>query len=244
MSDDPAPVQSGDRPGSSTAGSDDNPQKWRGSSRAYLLRRLREAGHHDLVEAVESRRLSARAAAVGLGWITEREPASPAALEDGRAKRRQFAMTEVFGGTAPDRSAILMELWLGPNSNEGSLFRNREELRAAWKQFGPEVMSEWGSNGRRPAAWYEFEAPPDLHDDYDRERSQLYDRGLLGIDEAARVEADWRAEFDRAQTRFRTDAERRRFYREIDLPDSLRKQWEAERRRRARKDPPAGGAGI
>ena len=254
MSDDPAPTQTGDRPGDRTDGAGEGaPRKWRGSSRAYLLQRLKEAGRDDLIEAVESRRISDRAAAVGMGWLREYEPVSP---DNSRTRRRQFEMTEVFGGTRPSHVAVLQELWLGPNSNEGSLFRSREELHAAWLEHRDEVMAEWGSNGRRPAAWYEFEAPPDLHDDYDRERSQLYERGLLGIDEAARVQAEWRQEFDRAQTRFRTDAERRRYYCEIDLPDSLRKEWEAERRRRrktvrARKDPPAqdaepaaGDAGI
>jgi len=242
MADDPVPVQTGDHPEVPTDGAgEDTPRKWRGSSRRYLLERLKEAGRDDLIEAVESRRISARAAAVGMGWLREYEPASP---DNSRTRRRQFEITNVFGGTRPSHVAVLQELWLGPNSNEGSLFRSREELREAWERNRGEVMAEWGCNGRRPAAWYEFEAPSDLHDDYDRERSQLYERGLLGIDEAARVEADWRADFDRAQTCFRTDAERRRFYREIDLPDSLRKQWEAERRRRARKDPPAGGAGI
>jgi hypothetical protein len=93
----------------------------------------------------------------------------------------------------------------------------------------------WGSNGRRPQGWYEFEAPPDLERVYARERSMLYGRGLLGIDEAARLEDEWRQGFDEAQTRFSTDAERERYYQEIDLPESLRKRWSAARGRRERR---------
>src|SRR5262245_34569513 len=55
------------------------------------------------------------------------------------------------------RIAILGELWLGPNPT-GSIFNSREELLAAWKQYGPEAMAMWARGGRRPAGWYEFEA--------------------------------------------------------------------------------------
>jgi hypothetical protein len=241
MVDDPVPPQEAALPDISTDGSGgDAPLKWRGNSRAYLIQRLKEAGRHDLVDAIEARRISARAAAQGLGWLREYQPRSAG---DPRIQRRLFERTAVFGGAGPSRISILFELWLGPN-DAGSVFKSRQELIDAWKQYGPEAMARWGSNGRRPQAWWEFSAPPGLERAYATERSTLYDAGLLGIDEAARLEAEWRKEFDRAQTCFRTDAERRRFYREIDLPDSLRKQWEAERRRRARKDPPAGGAGI
>src|SRR6516165_8579909 len=130
MADDPVPVQTGDHPEVSTDGAgEDTPRKWRGSSRRYLLERLKEAGRDDLVEAVEARRISVRSAAVGMGWLREYEPVSP---DNSRTRRRQFEMTEVFGGTRPYHVAVLQELWLGPNSNEGSLFRSREELHAAW----------------------------------------------------------------------------------------------------------------
>jgi hypothetical protein len=209
----------------------DAPRQWRGNSRAYLLRRLKEAGRQDLVDAVEARRISARAAAVGLGWITE----EPRSSRDPRIQRRLFARTQAFGGAQPSRLLVLEELWLGPNPNTGSIFRSREELAAAWAQHRAEVMARWGSNGRRPQGWYEFEAPPDLERVYARERSMLYGRGLLGIDEAARLEDEWRQGFDEAQTRFSTDAERERYYQEIDLPESLRKRWSAARGRRERR---------
>jgi hypothetical protein len=221
----------------------DRARNWRGTSRAYLLRRLREAGRQDLVDAVEARRISARAAAIGLGWLQETKRPAP-------DKRRSFARTQVFGGAGPSRLSILEELWLGPNPFSGSVFHSREELAAAWQQYRGEVMALWGSNGRRPAGWYEFEASPDLHHIYAHERSILYERGLLELDEARRLEFEWRREFDQAQTRFRTDAQRRRHYEECDLPDSLRTAWEAERRRRVKPgkadspvEPPPAAAG-
>src|SRR5262245_34495361 len=42
----------------------------RGTSRSYLLRRLRRAGRPDLVAAIEDGRVSAYAVAVALGWQT------------------------------------------------------------------------------------------------------------------------------------------------------------------------------
>ena len=142
----------------------------------------------------------------------------------------------------PSRLAILGELWLGPNPEMGSCFRDRAELVAAWEKYGPEAMAMWGRGGRRPQGWWEFEAPPDLHRTYATERSTLYERGLLGIDEAVQLEAEWRRGFDEAQ-KFSTDAEREQHYREIDLPASLRRRWSAAaRRRRARAQGAASGA--
>jgi len=137
-------------------------------------------------------------------------------------------------GGQPSRIAILEELWLGPHPDSGSVFRSREELVAAWEKYGPEAMAMWGRGGRRPCGWYEFAAPPGLTRTYATERSTLYERGLLGIDEAVQLEIEWRQGFDQAQ-KFSTDAEREQHYREIDLPPSLRRRWSAVRRRRARQ---------
>jgi hypothetical protein len=135
----------------------------------------------------------------------------------------------------PSRFAILGELWLGPNPEMGSCFRDRAELVAAWEKYGPEAMARWGHGGRRPQGWWEFEAPPDLHRVYATERSTLYERGLLGIDEAAQLEREWRQGFDQAQKL--SDAEREQHYREIDLPASLRRRWSAAERRRRGASP-------
>src|SRR5262249_8484029 len=127
MPDDPNSVSKVIRSGGSTDADDsENPRKYRGNSRAYLIQRLREAGHHDLIDKIERRQISARAAAVGLGWVTEVPPSTV----NSRTHRRLFARTQAFGGPQPSRIAILGELWLGPNPT-GSIFNSREELIAA-----------------------------------------------------------------------------------------------------------------
>jgi hypothetical protein len=235
MADDPIPTELGDHSGAPTEGADAKPRQWRGTSRAYLLRRLREAGRDDLVEAVEARRISARAAAIGLGWLQEHLP--PPDPDDAKSKRRAFAMAAAFGGSEPDRLAVLCELSWGANQT-GSVFRDRAALAQAWEQYGDEILADY-SPGRRPLGWWQVVAPPDLCRDFDhdREKSLLYERGFLGIDEMRALEAEWREEFARAQIRFRTEAERRRFYQSIDLPDSLRRRWNAERRQRVKAAP-------
>jgi hypothetical protein len=81
----------------------------------------------------------------------------------------------------------MLELWLGPNEERGSLFDSAEALRAAWEKHRDEVMRLWGSNCRRPQGWWEFEAG-DLErpDDYDDEPRFLYEHGMLS--EAERVQ--------------------------------------------------------
>jgi hypothetical protein len=52
----------------------------------------------------------------------------------------------------------LQELWLGP-CNGGSVFASTEELRAAWATGRAVVMRLWAARGRRPMAWWCFDAP-------------------------------------------------------------------------------------
>ena len=229
MSDDPQP--------------DDRPtQKWRGSSRRYLLQRLKEAGRDDLVEAVEARRISARRAAVGLGWIKE----APRSSEGAQAHQRQFEMTEVFGGGAPARCAVILELIVGPSSGIGSLFRSYEELKQAWQQHQGEIMCDWNTSARRPAAWHEFvwQGEPV---DHDTERSTLWRADVLDPEERAAIEAEWFAEFQWAYAQGFDVKRRRRHHAWADIPPPLLKLWRAERRRSAKtirklKDPPARDA--
>ena len=81
-------------------------------------------------------------------------------------------------------------------------FRHRAgyERRAAWFQHRERLMAMWGTNGRRPMAWWLFEAGEDLdYPGYDREQSTLYEAGLLSETERAALLARWRHEFDRAR---------------------------------------------
>jgi len=77
-----------------------------------------------------------------------------------------------------------MELWLGP-SQRGSRFRDEAELREARAKNRDRLMEWWGSSGRRPMAWWEFEAGDLRYPGYDRERSFLFERGLFADAERA-----------------------------------------------------------
>jgi hypothetical protein len=125
-----------------------------------------------------------------------------------------------------------LELWLGPSHQGGSCFGSREELVAAWERGREYVMRQWGSNGRRPQIWWELET--DLpYPGYHRERSFLWQYGLLGSEERVEVETEWRRDFDAA--RGMGARERREQYEHHDIPDELIQAWTAARRRRGRQ---------
>jgi hypothetical protein len=138
-----------------------------------------------------------------------------------------------------------MELIYGPNPSQGSLFNSREELVQAWTACRDELL-ERANPGRRPCAYYEFEfdgnRPP-----YDLERSTLWRKNLLRVDERVELEREWKAEFETAQAPdftlndgsgelLKGDCARAEYYRHHDIPRELVKRWEkAERRRRLRR---------
>jgi hypothetical protein len=141
----------------------------------------------------------------------------------------------------------LQELWLGPSHN-GSLFRSRTELHDAWVRGRDVAMELWARRGLRPQGWWMFEAPA-LGLKYpgdECERSYLFEQGGGVLSEAERVEllSFWRHEFERAYAPdFFTHRgsevldgakARRKHFRDIDFPASLRREWTAERRRQAR----------
>jgi hypothetical protein len=131
------------------------------------------------------------------------------------------------------------ELWLGPSPHLGSLFADTEHARAAWSQHRVRLLELFGSRGRRPLAWWAFEAPIE-RPGYDRERSTLYEAGLLGEAERAELEAHWREQFDRAHGsgffvcmgpgRFlHGEAARCAHFEWADIPHVLVETWSAER---------------
>jgi hypothetical protein len=157
----------------------------------------------------------------------------------------------------PNRSRLNhieeMELWLGP-SHHGSAFASREELQAAWLKHRDRLMAQFGvKDGKRPAGWWEFEAPfprPIGH-----EASALYEANLLGEEERVALVTRWRREFLRAQAPgffycggagkfFHGGAARRAHYRWCDLPALLLKQWSGEYRRRQGKTTKPATAGV
>jgi hypothetical protein len=147
----------------------------------------------------------------------------------------------------PHRGALShdqeMELWLGP-SHRGSAFGSREEMRQAWLRHRDGLMAAWAKHSKRPNGWWEFEAPFPRPDS-ERERSTLYNAGLLTEAERVELLAFWRREFERAQPAdFRMclgperwlqgAAARREHYRWADIPADLVKRWTGEHKRRAR----------
>jgi hypothetical protein len=123
------------------------------------------------------------------------------------------------------------ELWLGP-SHRGSVFRSHEELEQAWLTHRDRLMERYGSHGRRPQIWWEFEgAALGLERNYDTERSTLYEHGLLGEEERAELVTYWRREFEKAYILKDAQA-RRRHFAWADIPRSLRKEWRLQRPRR------------
>jgi hypothetical protein len=153
----------------------------------------------------------------------------------------RIADDDDLGGLPP---AEAMELWLGPNPNLGSLFHTPEQARAMWSQHRDELMRHFGSDGRRPVAWWRFEAPfpyPGL----DVERSTLWRAGVLSEEEKLRLEVEWRQEFDHAWEPGFVEYEnsemiqgvraRRLHFEWADIPHELVEQWTAERRRQRRR---------
>jgi hypothetical protein len=111
----------------------------------------------------------------------------------------------------------IQELWLGCSHN-GSLFSSREELQEAWEAARDEVMRLFANNGRRPMAWWQFDAPDlDLKwPGHDREQSYLFEAGALSESECAELVRSWRREYALGHR--------------AGIPDSLRRQWQAERK--------------
>jgi hypothetical protein len=67
----------------------------RGTSRAYILQRLADAGRDDLVVAVEAGDISALTAAAHMGWHTR--PPTKNGEESAKAKRARFALQRIEG---------------------------------------------------------------------------------------------------------------------------------------------------
>jgi hypothetical protein len=233
------------------------PYPSRGTSKAYILERLRLEGLHQLVAAIEAGRITATGTAIELGWIA-RPPNMGLRPNHGRRRRLvvgQLRREGAFGANPelaclPDAAAVapmepvtnsaaeLMELTIGPGAM-GSYFRTRDELRAGW-EAAREELPQRSQPGRRPQAWWEFDAPfpyPGL----DFERSTLWRAGLLSADEKHQLEVEWRAEFERAWEPGFVEYEacrmvkgaraRRLYFAWADIPHELVEQWTGERRR-------------
>jgi hypothetical protein len=135
-----------------------------------------------------------------------------------------------------------MLLLYGPNERWEDAFASVEECHGAWEYHRHHIMTRY-RHGHRPWAWWEFEAPPELDYDYDREQSTLFAAGLLGEAEARELLDWWREQFDHAwsphffhcdgpERIFDGPVGRRKHYQWADIPPELVRKWSGERRRR------------
>src|SRR5262249_52677686 len=139
----------------------------------------------------------------------------------------------------------LQELWLGPSHN-GSLFSSLEDLRDAWIRGRDVVLRLFANNGRRPMAWWQFDAPALGLKLPGRDRGQgyLYEHGVLDEVEKLELERGWWREFKQAQTPgfmlstgkeiLRGDRARAAHYEWADIPHALIEAWQMERHTRRR----------
>jgi len=86
------------------------------------------------------------------------------------------------------------ELAWGTSHHLGSTLPTDEQAREAWALNRERLMSLFAHGGRRPQGWWKFEAPFKFPG-FNRERSALWEAGLLGAAEARALERDWREEF-------------------------------------------------
>jgi hypothetical protein len=151
-----------------------------GTSRAAILRRLRRE-FPELHRLVLNSEVTPFAAAVAAGF------------------RKRVGVQPKPGPVdpfdiSPDQA---QELWLGAGA-DGSVFPTEKQRREAWTRHRARLMELWGQHGRRPIAWWLYEAGELDCPEYDFECSALFEAGLLTESEQAELLAYWRHEFDRA----------------------------------------------
>jgi len=107
-----------------------------GTSKAYIIKRLKDQGESELLAAVEAGKITAFSAAISLGWV-RKSPGKGGSTH--KAKRIQHQLRAITGqGLSAGQK---MELIYGPNSSLGSLFKSREELVQAWAACRDELLT-------------------------------------------------------------------------------------------------------
>jgi len=152
-----------------------------------------------------------------------------------------------------------MDLWLGAASHRPPVFADDRLRRRAWAQNRARLMLLVGGNGRRPQAWWCYEAPRGLrYPGHAREQSVLFEAGLLTEVERNELLEFWRREFDRTYSAsfffcegpgriLQGESGRAAHFAWADIPASLIEAWTAERVRSAAQiralEAEASGAG-
>jgi hypothetical protein len=131
-----------------------------------------------------------------------------------------------------------MTLVYGPDP-QWAAFVSDEQCREVWLRHRGRLMEQFGSHGRRPMAWWRYEAGDLRYPGHDREQSTLYEAGLLAEAERAELLVHWREEFDRAHGPhffhcagpgriLHGAAARRQHFKWADIPRALVAAWHAE----------------
>jgi hypothetical protein len=194
----------------------------RGASRASLIRKLRRY-HPELHKLVLDGTLTPHRAAVVAGLLP-------------RPLRQPAAVVNLFDDAITPLQEE--ELWLGANSRRGSTFANDAERRRLWEVHRKRLLDRWGVEGRRPQAWWRYDALNIPYPGYACERSTLYEHGLLDKAEARALVAEWHAEFKRAMQPnfffiagpgeiYHDAIAREKHFAWADIPSALVQQWEA-----------------
>ena len=163
----------------------------RGNSKAYLLNKLRLAGEHASVAAIESGRMSTYSVATELGW--RKRPETSGTSRRSNASKRRDVQARMLRAE-PHPAAEQQELWLGVG-DQPSVFASDDECRTAWIKHRALLMEWYGSHGRRPLSWWRYDSGDLRWPGYNRERSALYNANKLAPVERSEVEAYWRQEF-------------------------------------------------
>ena len=162
------------------------PRTFTGNSRGYLRHKLARAGRNDLLNIVDAGKLSTFSAAEAAG-LRKRPPTL--GTVHAQRQRREFALH-------PHRATRDQEMWLGVG-HQGSAFASEAEAEAYWFQHRDRLWPMLCVDGKRPQAWWHFEAKL-RYPGIDEESAALYEMGELGEVEERELIARWRHEFERA----------------------------------------------
>jgi hypothetical protein len=201
------------------------PRKPPATGNAAVLRRLRK-GFPELHGLVLAGKLTAYQAAVAAGLRGRK-----------RQRERPVVVNLSANAITPQQE---MELWLG-SSHHGSAFSDDEQRRRLWAAHRERLLSWWGTDGRRPQAWWRYDSPIPFPG-HARERSVLFEAGLLSAYELETLTATWRADFARAWEPdfffiagpgeiYQGAIAREKHFAWADIPSALVQQWEAARQR-------------
>jgi hypothetical protein len=156
--------------------------------------------------------------------------------------------------TSKSRDLSLWQIWsltCGDSVFPGE-FDSDEDRRAAWERHRDELLTE--SRGRRPAAWWDYDAEIERPKDRDLETPVLYDAGLLSEAEIAELMPQWREHYDKAQepgfeycigtakpgdtfaSWIKGPAAKRAHYRWAGIPREIIKRFNAERKKGVARD--------